>query len=208
MSRSGPDQKGSMQAPESWSIDGKILLFSDAFRGAAASLFTLPLDGERKTKLLMANSSNNALLHGAFSPDGRWLAYMSAELGDGGQVFVQPFPLNGAKYQISTEGGRAPLWSPEGKEIIYHNPSTNRFVVVNIKTAPSFTFGKPITLPIEGTLHPVPGERNYDITADGKQLVVVFPASTTPSNSTKPPTQQINVVLNWSEELKQRVPVK
>jgi len=122
------------------------------------------------------------------------------------QIFVQPFPPTGAKYQISTDGGRAPVWSADGK-IIYHNPGTNRFAAVDVNTEPSFSFGKPVVIPIDGTVHP-PTERNFDITPDGKQFFVILPASTTNANSTKPPTQQINVVLNWFRELQERVPVK
>src|SRR5882672_6383097 len=76
----------------------------------------------------------------------------------------------------------------------------------DIQTNPSFSVGKATQLPVQGTIHPV-AQRNYDITPDGKQLLVVVPAAS-PADSGRRPNQQINVVLNWFEELKARVPVK
>jgi hypothetical protein len=60
-------------------------------------------------------------------------------------------------------------------------------------------------LPIAGALHPIPGLRNYDITPDGKRFLIVLPAQ---NDATKGATAQINVVVNWFEELKQRVPMQ
>jgi Tol biopolymer transport system component len=121
------------------------------------------------------------------------------------EVFVQPFPPNGRKYQISTEGGLTPAWSPDGKQLFYAQQPTDRIVAVDINTEPMFSIGKPVPLPIEraAIIGSYPG-RNFDITPDGKQFLVVMPtASATDSSS-----RQINVVLNWFEELKQRVPVR
>jgi hypothetical protein len=73
---------------------------------------------------------------------------------------------------------------------------------VDIQSKPSFLAGKITPLPIEGIVNP--GARPYDITPDGKYFVVTFPAAQPASN--KAPPEQINVTLNWFEELKQRVP--
>ena len=131
---------------------------------------------------------------------------MSSETGLG-EIYVQPFPTTGAKYQISINIGRAPAWSPDGKQLFYHHTPANQLVAVDIRTTPSFAFENPTPLPIEGTIHPV-SARNYDITPDGKQFVVVLPASSSTTRSDKPTPQQINVVVHWFEDLKQRVPVK
>ena len=202
--------QGLLRGPDSWTPDGKMIAFSVDASGSetrSSGIWTLALDGERKPKLfLQLPSFTQAITHLVFSPDGRWMAYMSQELGGNSQVFVQPFPPTGAKYQISSDRGRAPLWSPDGKQLFYHNDLNNRFFAVDIRTAPSFSVGQPTPLPIERTVHPVPGQRNYDVTPDGKQFLVVLPASTPQSDSTRTPAQQINVVLNWFEELKTRVP--
>src|SRR5262249_6073625 len=116
------DRNSAVRGPESWTRDGKTLLFDVSVGlGINNSIWTLEPGSERKAKLLFANPPNRALTHGAFSPDGRWVAYMSQDLGYT-HVFVQPFPFTGAKYQLSTEGGRAPIWSPDGKQLIYNNP--------------------------------------------------------------------------------------
>ncbi len=145
--------------------------------------------------------------HSSFSPDGRWIAYMT-NAGAGNtspEVFVQPFPATGAKYRISPEGGRTPLWSPDVKQIIYHQETMNKLMVVDVSTQPSFSFGKPAPLPIDRTVHPI-AQRNYDMTPDGKRFLVVLPVGS-PDAGVRP-TQQVNVVLNWFDELKARAPIK
>src|SRR5262249_60826308 len=139
------------------------------------------------------------------SSDGRWVAYMSNELHTLGQIFVQPYPT-GAKYQITTEGGYAPQWSRDGKKLFYYS-ANNKLSVIDIRTQPAFSFGRPSRLPILGMLQEgVSQARNYDITPDGKRVLVILPASQTEINSRS--TVQINVVLNWFSELQQRVPVR
>ena len=168
----------------------------------------MSLDGVRKLSMFV-EAPGGVAKHSTFAPNGRWLAYMSAGLSVGGlpQVFVQPFPSTGGKYLVSPDYGRTPLWSPDGRQLFYHDQSTNRLMVVDIRTEPSFAAGTPTPLPIAGTIHPVT-QRNYDITPDGKRLLVVLPASSGPGESSQRPPQQINVVLNWQEELKARLPAK
>ncbi|MGH9315367.1 MAG: hypothetical protein ACRD1S_19460 [Vicinamibacterales bacterium] len=112
----------------------------------------------------------------------------------------------GSKYQISTEGGRAPLWSPDGKQLYYHANLSQRLVAVDVRTQPTFAYGRSVALPIEVLFGNSTAARNYDIMPDGRQFVVITPAST-PADSNRSPTEQINVVLNWFEELKRLVPV-
>ena len=142
--------------------------------------------------------------HAVFSPDGKWLAYMSNELRSARQVFVQPYPSTGAKYQITTDGGDDPIWSPDGSQLFYS--SNSKLFAVDVRTQPGFSFGKPQPLPISGFLQRLGQPPDYDITPDGKQFLVVLPASQNETNQRS--TAQIDIVLNWFEELKQRVPVK
>jgi hypothetical protein len=116
-------------------------------------------------------------------------------------VFVQ-LP---ARRQISRRRWRRTRWSPDGKAIFYHEPSTNRLFVVDVRTTPSLSFGRPTPLPIEGTIHPL-AQRNYDVTPDGRQLLVVVSAAPRPADAGGA-AQHINIVLNWFEELKAQVPV-
>jgi len=132
-----------------------------------------------------------------FSPDGRWLVYVSNESGHF-EVYAQPYPGPGGKWQISTEGGTEPVWNPNGRELFYR--SGDKMMAVDITTQPSFAAGKPRML-FEGQYVPTPATLpNYDVSPDGQRFLMLKP-----SDSAEAPTQ-INVVLNWFEELKQKVP--
>jgi eukaryotic-like serine/threonine-protein kinase len=200
-------EQGTAYEPEAWSPDGKILAF-DLGR-ADDGIGTLSPGAPKPSVLVDVPDSNQR--YPAFSPDGRWFAYTSSESSQRGEVYVQPFPPTGAKYQISTEGGRAPVWSRDGNQIFYQSfavAGTSRLFAVEVRTQPAFTFGKPMPLAIEGiTLPPPPTHRNFDITPDGKQFIVVQ-ASKSQSDTNQSSIPQINVVLNWFTELQQRVPVK
>jgi hypothetical protein len=198
---------GDVHQPEAWSPDGRVLIFTEINTSGHSSMWTFSRP-EPKPKVLFDVPNANQV-RAAFSPDGQWLAYTSTEVGARGQIFVQPFPPTGAQYQISTEGGRAPLWSPDAKQLVYNELDTNRLFAVDVRTRPAFSFGKPTPLPIGGTVQPGPsGPRNYDMTPDGKQFIVLMPASTPQTSANRQSPSRINFVVNWLEELKQRVPVK
>lgn len=121
---------------------------------------------------------------------------------------MQPFPATGAKYQISKDdvSGHHPVWSPDGTELFYI-PGPGQFVAVNVTSRGSFAFSNPIPVPKGGFLEAGPSTvRSYDITPDGKRIVGAIDASQTQSGT--PAAPQFQVVLNWFDELKQRVPVK
>jgi len=188
------------------SIDplGKVLTFEFRRGPNDSDIWLLPLEGDRKPKPLIVQP--NFQSHAAFSPvNGKWLAYMSNELSTfGPQIFVQPYPTTGEKHQVTMGGGGEPVWSPDGKQLFYF--WNGKLYAVDIQTEPRFSLGPLTPLPIAGALQPTGAPRNYDIHPNGKQFVVVLAASQGENNQ---PTQpQVNVVLNWIEELKQRVPVK
>src|SRR5262249_53329914 len=187
--------------PEAWSPDGKILSFRTTAQ--LGDIWMLPRTGDQKPAPFLATGVSEGFT--AFSPNGQWLAYTSGENRNRANIFVQPFPPTGSKYQISTEGGTAPLWSPDGKQLFYVS-LLGQLVAVDIRTQPTFSFGKPITIPIERWVINT-NYRNYDITPDGKHFVTVTLGSSA-DDPAKRPTQQINAVLNWFSELQQRVPVK
>ena len=183
---------------ESWTPDGKTLIFSRRFAGSSTGLFTLVTGPNEKPKPLIPAPAANASL----SRDGRWLAYNSPESGRM-EVYVQPYPPTGAKYQVTTTGGTTPLWSPDGKQLFYLANDSRQLIAVDVQTQTTFVPGKSTSLPIQGIVNP--GPRPYDVTPDGKYFVVMYPKSQTDSKGSAP--EQINVSLNWFEELKQRVPV-
>src|SRR5262249_6659699 len=135
-----------------------------------------------------------------FSPDDRWLAYQSNEMGRT-QLWVQPFPATGAKYPI-VEGGQ-PFWSADGKELFYNTGGLT--AVVNITTRPNFAFSEPMPVP-RGPLIGRAPVRNFDVRRDGKHFRGFAGADQNQSAPAAAP--QIQVVLNWFHELQERVPVK
>ncbi len=203
--------EGLQHYPESWSPDGHVLSFATA-RGGQNSwgLWTLALDApERKPKLFYDVPDSNQF-GSIFSPDGKWIAYASNEGPDiQFGIYVQPYPPTGVKYQISRSGGAWPVWSPNGNELIYRlntllSVSKINAVAITTKPVPAFTSEKELT--IQGFV-PVTNYREYDIMPNGKDFVMVFPV-TQPAAAAPPPLPSIHVVLNWTEELKARVPVR
>ncbi|MBI1872379.1 MAG: PD40 domain-containing protein [Acidobacteria bacterium] len=143
-------------------------------------------------------------INAVFSPDGRWVAYNKTE--GASWVYVEPFPATGAKYQMKHMGAHHPIWSPDGTELFYI-PGPGQFVAVSVTTKPIFTFGNPVPVPRRFTQGNAPTNvRSFDITPDGKQFLGMVVAGEAQSGT--PTAARIEVVLNWVEELKQRVPNK
>jgi eukaryotic-like serine/threonine-protein kinase len=187
--------------PESWSPDGQELLFT-AIKGSEFSLWSLSL-ADKKTHAF-GNVRSTKPVNAAFSPDGRWVAYGTDE-GGTDAVYVQPFPPTGAKYQISSgDVGHHALWSRDGKQLFYI-PGPTRFSGVTVATLQGFAFSAPVPVPRGFSIgNAQTNPRNHDVAADGRFLGVV-PGGQTAST---PLPSQLEIVLNWFEELKQRVPVK
>ncbi len=178
--------------PSSWSPDGRILVFTEIHPSTGRDILALPIEGERKPVPFLKTPFNED--QAAFSPDGKWIAYISDESGQL-EVYARPFPGPGSKMQISTEGGIWPLWIPDGRELVYLNG--NKMMVVSIKTEPEFSAGKPKIL-FEVPLAWFP----FGITPDGQRFIMIEAG-----DSSTPPTQ-LSMVLNWFEELKKKVPTE
>jgi Tol biopolymer transport system component len=183
--------------PNSWSPDGQLLAFSGNSGTTGQDIWVLRM-GDRKAQPIRRTLFNEGAAQ--FSPDGHWLAYASNESGHY-EIYVQPFPGPGGKWQVSTEGGTEPLWNPNGRELFYR--SADKMMAAVITTQPSFSAGKPKVLfsgPYQPSPNPVPSA-NYDVSPDGQRFLMLKPGG----SAVAAPTQ-INVVLNWFEELKQKVP--
>ncbi len=181
--------------PMSWSPDGQLLAFVEVTPTTGYDIWVLRL-GDRKAQPFLRTPFNESVPR--FSPDGRWLAYISNESGRW-EIYVQSYPGPGGKWQISTEGGTEPVWNRNGRELFYR--SGDKMMAVDIDAQPGFTAGKPRVL-FEGRYEPPPGTSpNYDVSPDGQRFLMVKPSE---AGETAP--TQINVVLNWFEELKRRVP--
>ena len=148
------------------------------------------------------------LTEAAFSPDGRWVAYQSRETTAGTplQVFLQPFPSTGAKYLVPQVGGH-PFWSRKGDELMLNtSPISSR--VIAVTTTPRVEFGRPEEFARVGRLEPNPStdRRNVDAMPDGQHVIGVTSLSLGDAGASL--ATQVNVVLNWFDEVRQRVPVK
>jgi serine/threonine-protein kinase len=187
--------------PDAWSPDGKALLYSVNTVESSAldwSLWMLSHPDKKTSPVgkIRASFSVDAV----FSPDGRWIAYNVSDPA-GRAVFVEPFPVTGAKFQVATgESVGHPLWGPDGNELFYANgPLTMR--TVSIMTTPTFRIGIPSNVPGQ-RVHDRSAGRSYDVFRDGSFVGVVESNGTEQAGA-----EEIRVVLNWFEELKQRVPL-
>jgi len=137
-----------------------------------------------------------------FSPDGRWVAYVSNQSGQN-EVYVRPYPGQVPETTISTGGGQEPVWARDGSELFYRNGQ--HMLVVQVETQPTFSVERPQVLfedPYFFDTSLTRGMPSYDIHPDGERFVMVQTRS-----ADNPETTQLNVVLNWFEELKRLVPV-
>ncbi len=187
----------STQIPAAWSPDGSVIALTELRPGSGDDIMILPMDGDRDPQVFISSPANECCPK--FSPDGEWLAYVSDETGVN-QVYVSPYAEPNVKWLVSEEedGGIQPVWSPDGRELFYR--SGDRMMVTSVQTEATFSAGRPRVL-FEGTYRGLssapPGYQYYDIAPDGQRFLMVKLAQTSP---------QINVVLNWFEELKRLVP--
>jgi eukaryotic-like serine/threonine-protein kinase len=181
------------RAPISWSADGQFLSFAEVNPTTGFDIWVLDMKDRKAVPFLRTPFYEV----GAISPDGRWMAYVSNESGRY-EVYVQPYPGPGGKWQISTDGGMDARWSANGRELAYRNG--DKMMAVDITTQPAFSAGKPKML-FEGPyVLPSPNISYYDVSADGQRFLMLKPVEQAQAAT------QIVVVQNWFEELKQKVP--
>jgi serine/threonine protein kinase len=194
--------------PFSMSKDGKTFVLEElVLHPIQTDIGMMSMNGDPTRKPLLQGKYDE--YYPKISPDGRWLAYASNESGKS-EVYVRPFPEveSGGRWQVSTNGGDSPLWSPDNRELFYR--SGDSFMAVEVETAPVFKPGKPKLL-FKGNYYSesIPTEFTmWDISPDGKRFLMIKPPASTGAAPTAATPRKINIVLNWFEELKQRVPHK
>jgi Tol biopolymer transport system component len=178
--------------PLSWSRDGRFILYSSVSPKTRSDIWALPLAGERKPFPVVQTSAEEG--SGQFSPDARWVAYVSNESAGRAEVYVTTFPEPSGKWQISTMGGNQPRWRADGKELFYVAPDL-RLMAVPIETGTdgSLLAGQPVALFRTPLLGSVNSRAQYAVAPDGRFLMkAVIPAPNVPP---------ITVVLNWDAGL-------
>jgi Tol biopolymer transport system component len=196
----------SAQSAGSWRPDGKILAFSQDNPSMNFDILTLPIEGDEKSGWKPGEpkpflNTPSAELEPAFSPDGRWLAYMSSDSGSY-EVYVRPFPGPGGKWQISTGGGVLPKWSRNGKELFYRTVDSKIMVVTYSASGDSFHYDKPQLWS--------PGQftelglftYNFDLHPDGKRFAVLK----APGTGQAAAANKVGFIFNFFDELRRRVP--
>jgi len=172
--------------PTSWSPGGEFLIFGMVSPLTRGDIWLLPLSGERKPQPLFQTTSNERA--GGVSPDGNWLAYQSDESGSN-EIYVTQLPQPARSWRISTSGGVNPHWRSDGKELFF--VSGNKLMAVNIGSVSGggeFQAGPAQPLfEFEGV--------NYAPGRDGQRFL-------TGVVTEKAPTPPINVMLNWTADLK------
>jgi len=199
--------RSTSQVPGSFSPDGTRLVLREITPKTGYDISLLTLETPRRTTPLVQTAFTE--YNPEISPDGRWLTYESNESGQF-EVYVRPFPdVAAGRWQVSTGGGRQPLWARSGRELFYGSlASPGRIMAVQIPPGPTFSAGNPQMI-VDGPYAGAPGGipvplsgRTYDVSADGQRFLMIKQSVST--NTAAP--AQIVVVQHWLEDLKRLVP--
>jgi serine/threonine-protein kinase len=174
--------------PTDWSVDDRFVAFNRGAgfpAGASTDVWALPLVGDKKP--FAVASTRFTEMGGVFSPDRRWIAYESNETGQT-EVYAQPFPPTGGRYQVSSAGGRHPTWRPDGKELFFLAPPDARLMSVSVVSGQQLELGKPVRL-FTTNASAISG-RQYAVSRDGTRFLV----NTQMQHGSGEP---ITVVVNW-----------
>ena len=187
------------QRPLAVSADGRHLIFEEGTTDAAWNLMRLTLDGASSPEVLLKTPFDER--NGDLSPDGRWMAYDSNETGET-EVYVRPFPdVNREVFQVSSNGGRTPGWSPSGGELFFAKGTTLYSVAVRL--APTFRHGPPIALFDRPSVTFDARQftngnaaRQFDVAKDGQRFLAMKVADADDPATTR---HSIVVLHNWFE---------
>jgi len=182
--------------------DGTALVFNEPTPMMGRDLLQLALDGTHRVTPLLQTKFDER--NGIVSPDGRWLAYESNSSG-AFEIYVRPFPnVGGGQSQVSTAGGRQPLWARSGKELFYVGADGALLSVPVEASGATWNHGTPMKL-LERRYYTGTGSgRAYDVSPDGQRFLRIKVPET---NASAAPAALI-VVQRWDEELKHLVPTK
>jgi len=189
-----------LMVPGSWSKDGKALAFFQFPGGTERDLWVFEQGDDPQPKPFLVTRFNERAP--SFSPDQRWMAYVSDSSGRD-EVYLRPYPGPGGERPVSTGGGREPVWSRDGRELFYREG--NRMMVVPVDIGTASSLGQPRALfedPSWSASSAAIGVANYDVSLDGRHFITI----SEPRSPAGPLV--LTVVQNWLEELKRLVPTK
>ena len=180
-----------LTSPGAWSADRRTLAVWTVSPNGLPDLALVSLDGRGTLEPLLTSRFEEGAP--AISPDGRWLAYHSAESGQR-EVYVQRFPDLGERTTISTGGGAQPQWSRDGGELFYRTPEGG-MMVVPVEIDPTFSVLGDAERLFDQAYFMFASRRTYDVAPDGQRFVMVKEPDGEAAG------QRVDVVLNWTEEL-------
>jgi Tol biopolymer transport system component len=198
-------QSNNQQYPGSFSPDGKRLAFTETNPQSGWDLWTVSVENQGgqlqagKPEVFLKTPFIEVMP--VFSPNGRWIAYMSDETGTE-EIYVRAFPDRGGKWMISNGGGMMALWSQNGRELFYRTADQRIMVVTYTVRGDSFVADKP-RLWTEKRLADTSIYQNLDITPDGKRFMVLLPAEVAGEQQVQ---NHVTFLLNFFDELRRRVP--
>jgi Tol biopolymer transport system component len=172
-----------------WTRDGRYILFASSNAKTGEDMWLLPTFGDRQPIPYLRSEFNE--IQSRASPDGRWVAYSSNESG-AWEVYVQSFPIAGAKQVISVRGGAEPVWRSDGHELYYLAADRTLMAVEITSSGDTLKIGRPVALfrpPVSGSLNVF--RSHYAVTPDGKRFVI----DTFDSESAQ---ESITVISNWT----------
>ena len=187
--------------PQSFSPNEDILLVQEG-AGNGTNLGMLPLNGDGTIEWLLTESWGER--NAALSPDGNWVAYESNETGQY-EVYVRPFPdIDSGRWEVSSNGGVMPVWNPTGGELFFR--SADGMMALSYDADPTFRPGSATPLFDMTPYFTDLANRRISVAPDGERFLLLKNDDTR-TTTTVGDTPQINIILNWFDELTSRVPV-
>ena len=194
-----------LQTPYSFAPDGKRVAWNELSEGLF-SLWTATVESDGtglragKPEVILQTSDDEEVP--MFSPDGRWLAYLSRQSGTY-QVYVRAFPDRGAKWQVSNDGGYYPIWSRNGRDLFFVAPDARIMVAAYTVKSDSFKAEKPRVWSDKQLVNFRLSAQNYDVAPDGKRVAALIPVET----PAPPPAQNhVEFLMNFRDELRRKIP--
>ena len=180
-------------SPTDWSMDGRHLLIDEHSDDRGWNIWSISMPAEGEPEAFLTTAANE--MQGVFSPDGNWVAYASDESGRF-EIYLRPFPPAGdARWQLTSDGGEAPKWRGDGRELFYVAPGS-RFMALSVSLEARPEWSSPVQL-FQHVVRRAPGEIRdlppYDVTADGETFLL---------NAGGGQAFPYTVIVNWPELLR------